>query len=76
MNLEAAVVCLKSLVEGLTGHGGDLDPATQQTEVEESVAKLQTFVDLVSAKISLFLTFLTMMVSAVCLSPSSSLSSS
>ena len=72
MNLEAAVVCLISLVEGLTGHGGDPDPETRQTEVEESVAKLQTFVDLVSAKISLFLTFLTMMVSGVSLSPSSS----
>ncbi|XP_076468181.1 inositol polyphosphate-4-phosphatase type I A-like isoform X2 [Babylonia areolata] len=57
LNLEAAVVCLVSLVEGVPG--SDLQAWKQ--EVREGVSKLQTFVDLVSAKVSLFLTFLTIM---------------
>ncbi|KAL8598733.1 hypothetical protein ACOMHN_033297 [Nucella lapillus] len=57
LNLEAAVVCLLSLVEGVKGS----DLAARGGEVKEGVSKLQTFVDLVSAKISLFLTFLTIM---------------
>ena len=65
MNLEAAIVCLVSLLEGLVSkeEREGQDRSLWKKEVEEGVAKLQTFVDLVSAKVSLFLTFLTIMVS-------------
>ncbi|XP_070197959.1 inositol polyphosphate-4-phosphatase type I A-like isoform X1 [Littorina saxatilis] len=61
LNLEAAVMCLMSQVEALTSHGSDPDPGDWREALGEGVAKLQTSVDIVSAKISLFLTFLTIM---------------
>nr|KAG5706290.1 hypothetical protein BaRGS_026072 [Batillaria attramentaria] len=61
LNLEAAVVCLMSMVNGLTSHDQPADPQLWSQELGDGVVKLQHFVDVVSAKVSLFLTFLTMM---------------
>lgn len=64
LNLEAAVVCLISMGECVT----ETAAVDQEEQMREGIAKLQGIMEVVSAKISIYLTFLAMMVISYCIS--------
>jgi len=73
VNTEVAMVCLISMVEDLIANKtGPMDRPKWLSNISPGFIKMKSFVELVSQRVELFMTFLNLMVSFIVISFASS----